>query len=170
MITLYTLQTKSICFAISTEESTFEFSYKAYGFAYQLLADGEWIAEYDSPHKAMNEVAERRTGVYEWDTKKLKTPLEPKSWNCQFDDQLRFKVVGDFLAKSPDLSYRGIDTYFHVKRPYLMDRMKLYSILEELAVSGQIDKEISEEFAPSEFYGLNEQLSRWRKTDQEPSE
>lgn len=164
MILLYSLKTKTIKFTIGAPDDTFDITPVTYGCRYHLLADDVPIADYKCPFIAIDRVAEHQTGLQRWDTSRVKASPESKDWECHFDDLLRFKVVGEYVAKRSRLSYREIDQYFRHKHPYLMDRLKLRSILEDLAVSGQLDKPISADQAPNEFGRVSKQIERWRNT------
>ncbi len=149
---------------VSTDPETMKISHVTYGFVYYLTNSQFPTFELTTNRKIYDliiAVAQHRTGLAEWDASDEIVSDYIKDWQPEFDDRLLMNLVADFLRVRPHDSMRGMVDYFEHKHSYCLERMKIIDLLEQLIITGEIDRIPSMHMAPSEMEDIGRLAKKW---------
>ena len=164
-IAIFTTETSLGEWCVSTDPDTFNISGVTYGYPYYLTIssypDFERVTE-KKIHDHIRAVAERRTGLSEWDLSSEHVSDYVKDWTLKLDKKFQMQLVSEYLRMHlTGSSMRGMVDYFEHKHGYFMDRMLVRDLLRELIMTGQIDKLPSMSMAPAEMKSLGRMAKVW---------
>lgn len=165
MILLYTLDTAVTKFQITTADETFQITPQTYGFSYELWAGGQVQAACKLPYDIVNVVHQHRTGYEPWDGSDELAPDSLAGWTCHVNDQTKIQLLSDCINSPFWHSYREVVDYFHFKHPYLLDRCQIANLIEDLAITGQLEKLPSDWMTPAELSLTSARVKKWWNAD-----
>jgi hypothetical protein len=161
MVTILSLQTEAALFTVGTPPETFDISHTTFRCTYQLFADDIPLGVYDSPFDAIRAVAGHKTGFTGWDSSTGAVSDDAGNWKRHFDDRFKIQLLANFIEARPNESYRSLVDYIHYKHPYLMSRLEIADLLDQLYLSGQCTALLATEMAPAEFSSHIALWKRW---------
>ena len=168
-IPIFSKKTSLGTWLVSTDRETIAISHVTYGFPYYLtnsmLDDFERVSTKEI-YELVRVVAQHRTGLQQWDDSTEIVSDYVRDWKEEYDDRLLMSIVAEYLNLRPDDSMRGMVDYFEHKHSYMIDRMKLKDLLQQLILLGEIDRIPSLAMAPSEMKSLQRLAERFLKTDE----
>jgi hypothetical protein len=163
-IPICSLATSLGTWTVSTDAETMKVSFVTYGFPYCLTNSQFPEFELTTSRKIydlIRAVAEHKTGLPEWDDSDEKVSDYIRDWTRHFDDRLLINLLADYLEKCPHEGMRGVVDYFEHKYSYMMDRMKIVDLMEQMIMAGEMKRLPSMDMAPSETQSLQLLAERW---------
>ncbi len=166
LLVIFTTCTKLGKWRISTYPETFQISNVMDGLTYYLTISN--YPEFErSTEKGVYEhvraVAEHRTGLRDWDESGIRVSDYVKDWNLRLDKKFQINLVAEYLRIEADASMRQMVDYFERKYGYMIDRIILKDLLQELVITRQVDKLPSMYMAPAEMKSLEPLAKEWLK-------
>lgn len=163
-IPICSLSTSLGTWTASTDAETMKVSFQTYDFPYYLtnsqFPDFELTTRKEI-YVLIRAVSQHKTGLPEWDESDIKVSDYIRDWTRHFDDRLLINLVADYLEKCPHEGMRGVVDYFEHKYSYMLDRMKIVELMEQMILTGEMKKLPSMDMAPSETQSLQRLAKKW---------
>lgn len=163
-IPICSLSTPLGTWTASTDAVTMNVSFKTYGFPYYLtnsLFPDFKLTTTKDVYVLIRAVANHTTGLLEWDDSDEKASDYIRDWTRHFDDRLLINLVADYLEECPDEKMRGVIDYFEHKFSFMLNRVKVIELMEQLILTGEMKKLPSMDMAPSETRSLERLAQKW---------
>lgn len=164
-VPIFTTSTSFGEWSVSTDPATFEITPVTYGFPYYLTISThpEFLrASSRGPYDLVCAVAEHRTGLMGWDASPEKVSDYVKDWTLHLDKRFQMRLLGKYLWQHSAMSsMRAVVDYFEHKHGYLMDRMVVRDLMQELIITGQLETLPSMSMAPAEMDSLLRMAKVW---------
>jgi hypothetical protein len=96
-------------------------------------------------------VVNHRTGISEWDSSTHKAPDYLPKWRRHVSKVVIFNFLDLWMKKNPEGCLREMVNYFEHEDTHLIKRTRIGGFLEEMMVTGQIDRLPSDHMVPSEL-------------------
>jgi hypothetical protein len=158
---LFTLERRQAYFAVISPNDVFKYHPIRQPIRFELWGDGQLLRPVRDPFEAFNLVEEHRTGVARWDRAQRRVPED--AWKCHVAEKVKANLVFDALRREG--SYREVIDFFHSAHPYLMERTEIGYIIEELALTGQLDVLPSDHMVPAELRSTADNVQKWWDAD-----
>jgi len=169
-IPIFSIETSLGTWLASTDRETMAISHVTYGFPYYLTNsrfEEFKLTSTKDIYELVCAVAQHRTGLQQWDDSTETVSDYIRDWKVEYDDRLLMNLVAEYLRLRPDDSMRDIVDYFEHKHSYMIDRMKVKDLLQQLILTGEIERIPSLAMAPSEMKILQRLAERWLGEDDE---
>jgi len=164
---LFSYNAKFATFEIWMLDEHFNYAPQHEPRVYELRVGGQTVDSFNKIYDAIRAAVKHRPGSTERDDADEQVSDYLPDWQSHVDDRMRMRVIEEYLKRAPAPSYRGIEDYRHFAYPWLMDRMELVRLMEHLAVTGQLDRLLSDFMVPSEFRRVANLAKKWREEDQQ---
>ena len=163
-IPICSLSTSLGTWTASTDAETMKVSFVTYDFPYHLTNSqfpGFELTTRKEIYDLIRAVAKHKTGLREWDESDEKASDYIRDWTPHYDDRLLINLVADYLRQCPHESMRGVVDYFEHKYSYMMERMKIVDLMEQMIMTGEMKKLPSMPMAPAETQSLIPLAKKW---------
>lgn len=154
----------------STDAETMKVSFQTYDYPY-FLTNSEFpefeLATRKDIYVLIRAVAQHKTGLPKWDDSDEKVSDYIRDWTPHYDDRLLINLVADYLEQCPHEGMRTVVDYFEHKYSYMMDRMKVIELMEQMILTGEMKKLPSMKMAPSETDCLRRLAKKFLKAERD---